>query len=825
MQPARIRKAPLGVFLILISLTAPRVFAQIRVVNMIPNDMSDETRHNAEPYLAVNPTNPLIIAASVFMPTPAGSPNGPLLVSFDNGVTWVWRNIIPSSPGSFFNTGDITLSFNTTGTALYAGILGAGGPGGLQIISTSDLTFNTAMALLNTPRGTDQPYIFARTVAGGVDSGKDRVWVANNEGAVNPASATIDQSLDAAITTPVFTQIRVDADTPIGRDNYQVRTISAADGHVYGAFYRRKGNIAGGYNADVVVVRDDNWGQTMPPMRNLVDTATTVAGQNVVASTQVSDTAGSSVALGNDWWGGDLYLSIDQSAPSRVYISYSDSVTGHPRTIHLRRSTDFGQSWGSDLLTIESAKNAAIAVNSVGKIGYLYQQLTGTGPNIRWETHLRRSTNGSTWDDVTIADFPAAGPNAPTGSRIIGDYLNMVAVGKDFYGVFTSFNDLANANFPVGVSYLRNRTPLGAPSPHLLGNDGVTTVTPSIDPFFFFVSESGHIQLPAPVAFGTVCAGNIGRATLNVCNTGGGPLSVSAISSSNPRFAITAPTGGFPIVIGPGSCFPFEVTFTPTAAGPQTATLTISSDDPLNSSVNVQATAEGGAGTLGLSPNQLFSPTVIHTLGNCHHFKPFVISNTGTCNLTITNIAIGGANASDYSLSGLPAFPIILAPGHIAGAGDLNVVFSPAAAARERTANVAVTFISDPASGTTSVQTRELCGEGVRTGARVLATEGGVPIPLVHEIELKRFGGAFGFAKELDEVRDVPLQTVNPTPGTACGPLQFHREYGSVTNPTQLVPGVYQLKIEAIIGGHEQRKTVYFNVDTCGFNGTIVVDF
>ena len=95
----------------------------------------------------------------------------------------------------------------------------------------------------------------------------------------------------------------------------------------------------------------------------------------------------------------------------------------------------------------------------------------------------------------------------------------------------------------------------------------------------------------------------------------------------------------------------------------------------------------------------------------------------------------------------------------------------------------------------------------------------------VHEIELKRFGGEFGFAKETDEVKNVPLQTVTATPGTACASFQFHREYGSVSDPTQLVPGVYQLKVEAIIAGKEERKTIWFSVDTCGFDGTIVIDF
>jgi len=124
------------------------------------------------------------------------------------------------------------------------------------------------------------------------------------------------------------------------------------------------------------------------------------------------------------------------------------------------------------------------------------------------------------------------------------------------------------------------------------------------------------------------------------------------------------------------------------------------------------------------------------------------------------------------------------------------------------------------------VQTRELCGEGVHTGARVLVTQGGVPLAQVHEIELKRVRGRWlGFDKEVDEVKNTPLQTIAPSPGTACAAIQFHREYGALTNPKQLRPGLYQLKVEVKIAGKEVSKKIYFDVPTCGFNGTIVVDF
>jgi hypothetical protein len=350
----------------------------------------------------------------------------------------------------------------------------------------------------------------------------------------------------------------------------------------------------------------------------------------------------------------------------------------------------------------------------------------------------------------------------------------------------------------------------------------------AIDVFFskFLVGNVPQIQVPQGPAFGDCCVENTISATMQVCNTGNANLDVSPITSSNPLFTVATPSGGYPVTISADFCFPFAVTFTPTNSAPQTSTITIPTDDPSTPSVIVQASAQATAGSLGLDPDLFFTPTVIHSVGACHSSRALVVSNKGTCHLTITNVAISGANAGDFSLAGLPALPVTLEAGHLVGEGNLMAIFSPTAIARERTAAVTVTFVSDPTTGATSTQTSQLCGEGVRTGGRVLVTQGGLPLPQVHEIELKRLhGGLFGFAKEVDEVKNAPLQTVTPTPGTACAPFQFHREYGALSSPDQLVPGVYRLKVEAIIGGKEEEKKTWFEVDTCGFNGTIVVDF
>jgi hypothetical protein len=335
-----------------------------------------------------------------------------------------------------------------------------------------------------------------------------------------------------------------------------------------------------------------------------------------------------------------------------------------------------------------------------------------------------------------------------------------------------------------------------------------------------------QIQVPAPPAFKRVCLGDKQPGILKVCNTSLGDLVITSITSSNPEFTIDTPSGGFPVTVSHDFCFSFTVIFTPTTAGTHTTTITILSNDPSTPTLLIPVTAQVGAGRIGTPASVLFDPTVIHVLGNCHSSRPLVVANTGTCSVEVTGLAISGTNASDYAFSGLPSLPLAIEPGHEVGSGDLKLVFTPAAVARERTAQATVTFIPNPSTGVPSTQTVALCGEGVRTGARVLVTQAGVPIAQVHEIELKRLDATVGgFPKEVDEQRNVALQTVTPTPGSGCAALQFHREYGGASNLRQLVPGVYQLKIEATIAGKEEERKMWFQVETCGFDGTIVVDY
>src|SRR5207248_8355048 len=126
--------------------------------------------------------------------------------------------------------------------------------------------------------------------------------------------------------------------------------------------------------------------------------------------------------------------------------------------------------------------NPGLAVNRQGKVAFLYQRLVGGN---RWETHVERSTDGfASHADLTLANVP---DNNGTygGVNPIGDYDNVVAAGKNFYGIFCANNTPDNANFPNSVTYQRNADFVA----NVLKDSFNNPIGVSIDPFFFKIIE------------------------------------------------------------------------------------------------------------------------------------------------------------------------------------------------------------------------------------------------------------------------------------------------------------------------------------------------
>jgi len=454
----------------------------VTVVNMIPKSLSGESQQDSEPNIAVNPENPLQIVATAFTPDPLNGPRAPIFVSSDGGATWSLRTIVPGGPA----TADISVGFGDRGGALYAGTLNFSTVN-LNLLRTANPFAVTPMTLLVDRADEDQPWVTAATT--GTGAGRDRVYVGHNNFNTSPKTATVEVSRDAR-TAPApagFAARKLERRTNAGQDGPPIRTAVHHDGTVYAAFHRWVKGLPSGpldFAIDVVVTRDDNGGGGTAPFRDLVDPGDSVPGRRIAKNRFIRFTA-STGPLGQERIGGDLSIAVDPRNSDRVFVAWADRVggaTGTDWTIHVRRSTNRGQTWGNDRRTIKNAKNPALAINAQGLVGLMFQQLRGTGTTRRWVTVLELTANG--WQTAATRHvLHTALASQPPRQFLpyLGDYIRLLSVGDDFYGVFSGSNLPDTANFPSGIAYQRNAN---WTTHTLLRTDNSTPVPVSIDPFF-----------------------------------------------------------------------------------------------------------------------------------------------------------------------------------------------------------------------------------------------------------------------------------------------------------------------------------------------------
>lgn len=541
----------------------------VTVINMTPEDRGGESHQDSEPNLAVNPQNPLHIAASAFTPNPMEDKKSamlthirrsrsfrilaedefpppyldpgeevkaPLYVSTDGGLTWDLRPVIGHG-NSRSGTSDITLAFGDRGGVLYAAQLEGVreevvSPCPFGLLTPEDQVFKKAQVCL--PKYAplmvfqrkrdlasldllesavpgrlfaDQPYVEVVTVPGPAGTDVDRVFIGSNDLGltVDFRTATIDRSLDGnASPGALYNRFVIDPSSPVPSNGAAVRAAAHPSGTVYGVFYHLTGSSGRfdqdkpfSFTTDVVVVRDDDWARGERPFAALRDPQRGTVGTVVAASRKLPvriprvpepvgpPCTGPAPDMGQERLGAsNISIAVDPADGNRVVLAWADSNLGETDAyrLHVKLSVDGGLTWSRDLLTIEKAKNPALAVNDLGVLGFLYQEFNSS--DRRWVTHFRRSENGESWSDVVLANVEADSPGC-IGFPYIGDYVDVQAVGSDFFGVFSANNDPIPGNFPSGVIYQRYVHFDGT-----LRRSGLDPVVePSIDPFFFKVID------------------------------------------------------------------------------------------------------------------------------------------------------------------------------------------------------------------------------------------------------------------------------------------------------------------------------------------------
>ena len=201
---------------------------------------------------------------------------------------------------------------------------------------------------------------------------------------------------------------------------------------------------------------------------------------------------------------------------------------------------------------------------------------------------------------------------------------------------------------------------------------------------------------PTQLAFGEVLVGQSSALTLTIGNTGTADLIVSDIVLEGPY----THNANLPLTIPPGEDQAVEITFTPTAAGAQNGTLTLTCNDGSAPAV-VPLTGTGTTPTKALNPTQLAFGEVL--VGQASTLS-LTISNTGSADLVVSDIALEGPYTHNATL------PMTIPPGEDQA---VEVTFTPTATGAQNgtltlTCNDGGTPVAVPLTGTGTTPTKAL---------------------------------------------------------------------------------------------------------------------
>lgn len=183
------------------------------------------------------------------------------------------------------------------------------------------------------------------------------------------------------------------------------------------------------------------------------------------------------------------------------------------------------------------------------------------------------------------------------------------------------------------------------------------------------VKSFGRQVTPAlsgsPVAFGNTTVGQ--SQTMNAVLTAQQPVTVSGASVTGPGFSVGAPTPAFGTPLAPGNTVSFPVTFTPSAIGAASGTLTV--------------TTASGISTVGLSGTGLSPTPLLTATPPSISFGGIAIGNTSSATITLGNagaqplqITSRTLPTSPFSATGVPAVGAMIPAG---GSVAVTLTFSP----------------------------------------------------------------------------------------------------------------------------------------------------
>jgi hypothetical protein len=140
------------------------------------------------------------------------------------------------------------------------------------------------------------------------------------------------------------------------------------------------------------------------------------------------------------------------------------------------------------------------------------------------------------------------------------------------------------------------------------------------------------LMIPDHGNFGNVCIGSFADESLILNNSGKCALTVTNISSSSAVFLVPEVLS-YPLTINAGGFLPVPIRFQPTAFGAASATITVTSDNPLGP-LTVDVSGDAPSGKLAVTGSTCFGGVK----ACCCADRTISVCNVGDCSLNVTSV-------------------------------------------------------------------------------------------------------------------------------------------------------------------------------------------
>ena len=432
--------APRGVRAIPLLPGVSSIIVDVVVNNTDPNLTNTDTFNDGETSIAVNPANINEIVITAF--SESWGANAPLWRSTDGGNIWTKQFTIPAPPGVAAagcpcdQAVDYGRNNQMSGTFLISDIFSGtttdpASAAAWNWLVIAGVTQRTNHLVPSSFGDADQPWLLVNRDP--TTPTQDDVYAAYDDFSGGPDMRV---AVSFGVDPPNFTVDNQSGTSTGGINPGHRLAVDRQTGFVYSLFQRCVGNCGGDpKNINYMLNRSTDGGATwiLNGMPGII-----VANAD---STQPQPKFGTVNAL----LGGADHAAVDPNNGDVYYVYGSrDAGTGNDR-LAIRRIFDNGGGGvtvGPENFVTGQVEAAipSVAVASNGIVGVFYYTFDGFSSGFPiFSAHLAQSSDqGVTFSDQMLETFlSSAADNGDPRQRVLGDYMQMKAVGTCFYGAFT----------------------------------------------------------------------------------------------------------------------------------------------------------------------------------------------------------------------------------------------------------------------------------------------------------------------------------------------------------------------------------------------------